>query len=142
MQSFDITGLSPYQQITVTITATNGGGTSERSNEASGRTHEAGRHYLLYLLVLLLCTCIDPGVVEIFNVTSISSNTSLVTWSPPMEPNGIITGYEVIYSVYGLDDESVVGPLANDTFTLNITNLSKLRIFYAFNRFYVQVYTL
>ena len=41
-QYYDITGLSPYQLITVTITATNGAGTSEPSNEVSGRTNEAG----------------------------------------------------------------------------------------------------
>ena len=42
MQSYNITGLTPYQNITVTVTATNGGGTSEPSNEVSDRTHEAG----------------------------------------------------------------------------------------------------
>ena len=42
VQFYNITGLSPYQLITVTITATNGAGTSEPSNEVSGRTHEAG----------------------------------------------------------------------------------------------------
>ena len=78
--------------------------------------------------MIILCTHLGPGVVEIFNVTSISSNTSLVTWSPPMEPNGIVTEYEVIYSVYGLDNKSVIGPLDNDTYTHNITNLSKLGI--------------
>ena len=42
IQYYNITGLSPHQLITVTITATNGAGTSEPSNEVSGRTHEAG----------------------------------------------------------------------------------------------------
>ena len=42
VQFYEITGMSPYQLITVTITATNGAGTSELSNEVSGRTHEAG----------------------------------------------------------------------------------------------------
>ena len=42
IQYYNITGLSPYQMITVTITATNGAGTSEPSNEVSGRTYEAG----------------------------------------------------------------------------------------------------
>ena len=42
VQYYNITGLSPYQLITVTITATNGAGISELSNEVSGRTHEAG----------------------------------------------------------------------------------------------------
>ena len=41
-QSYDITGLSPYQLVTVTITATNGGGTSNPSDEVSGRSSEEG----------------------------------------------------------------------------------------------------
>ena len=41
-QSYDITGLSPYQLVTVTITAINGVGTSDLSDEASGRSSEAG----------------------------------------------------------------------------------------------------
>ena len=42
VQFYNITGLRPYQPIRVTITATNGAGTSEPSNKVSGRTHEAG----------------------------------------------------------------------------------------------------
>ena len=42
VQFYAITGMSPYQLITLTITATNGAGTSEPSNEVSGRTAEAG----------------------------------------------------------------------------------------------------
>lgn len=69
---------------------------------------------------------IAPGVVEIIDVVSISTSASVVTWSPPIEPNGIITGYEVVYSVYGIDAESVVGSLDSDINILNITDLSKL----------------
>ena len=43
-QTFDITGLAPYQLVTVTITATNGGGTSVDSNEMTGRAGEIGNH--------------------------------------------------------------------------------------------------
>ena len=43
-QSFDITGLSPYQLVTVTITATNERGTSDLSDEVSGRSSEGGDH--------------------------------------------------------------------------------------------------
>ena len=46
MQSYDIAGLAPYQLVIVTITATNGGGTSGNSNEVTGRAAEAGK--LLY----------------------------------------------------------------------------------------------
>ena len=42
MQSYDITGLSPYQLVTVTITATNGGGTSDPSEGVSARSNEGG----------------------------------------------------------------------------------------------------
>ena len=34
--------MRPYQLITVTVTATNGGGSSEPSNEVTGRSLEAG----------------------------------------------------------------------------------------------------
>jgi len=37
-QSYDIAGLAPYQLVTVTITATNGGGTSGNSNPVTVRT--------------------------------------------------------------------------------------------------------
>ena len=43
-QSYDITGLSPYQLVTVTITATNGGGTSDLSDAVSGRSSEGGNY--------------------------------------------------------------------------------------------------
>ena len=54
VQHYNITGLSPYQLITVTITATNGAGTSEPSNELSGRTNEAGMIVLQFLLAITL----------------------------------------------------------------------------------------
>ena len=43
MQSYNITGLSPYQLITVTITATNGAGSSSSSNQVSSRTNILGK---------------------------------------------------------------------------------------------------
>ena len=54
VQYYDITGLSPYQLITVTITATNGAGTSEPSNEVSGRTNEAGTYDTIITFYILI----------------------------------------------------------------------------------------
>ena len=54
VQYYNITGLNPYQLITVTITATNGAGTGEPSNEVSVRTHEAGMITLSPLIVVNL----------------------------------------------------------------------------------------
>ena len=52
-QSFDITGLFPYQLVIVTITATNGGGTSDLSDAVSGRSSEGGNHiYLAYTKII------------------------------------------------------------------------------------------
>ena len=56
-QTYDITGLSPYQLVIVNITATNGGGTSDFSVAVSNRSCEAGdygtllksNYYLLFL---------------------------------------------------------------------------------------------
>ena len=70
---------------------------------------------------------IAPGVVKITDVFSISSSTSCVKWNPPTEPNGIITGYEIIYSVYGEIHESVIGLLESNINASNITNLGKLQ---------------
>jgi len=49
-QFYNITGLDPYQMVTVTITATTGGGTSNRSKEEFGRTSEAGKLVQCYSL--------------------------------------------------------------------------------------------
>ena len=59
MQSYNITGLSPYQEINVTITATNGGGTSQPSDGVSGRSSEDGIAYSLkdnHLMYYILLT--------------------------------------------------------------------------------------
>ena len=47
MLSYDITGLSPFQLVTVTVTATTGGGTSNPSDARNGRSSEAGDHKLI-----------------------------------------------------------------------------------------------
>ena len=59
------------------------------------------------------------------HVISTSINATIVTWNPPIEPNGVITRYEVVYSVYGLDTENIIGPLERDVYTINITGLGE-----------------
>ena len=46
IQSLNVTGLSPYQVITVTIAAINGAGMSNFSNQVSTRTRELGMSYM------------------------------------------------------------------------------------------------
>ena len=67
-----------------------------------------------------------PGIVKIVDVVSIFDTISLVTWNPPIQPNGIITGYEVIHSVYENTTSGISVSVTNSTNSLNITSLSKL----------------
>ena len=39
-----------------------------------------------------------PGPVESFTATTVSSSVILLSWTPPLSPNGRITGYSLIYS--------------------------------------------
>ena len=79
---------------------------------------------MLYFIKLYIA----PGVVEIFEVISTFSNGTVVIWNPPTEPNGIITGYEVMYSEYGGTSMNVIGPLESNVTTLDLTDLSKLNL--------------
>ena len=42
-----------------------------------------------------------PGVVSIIAIVGTSDTTTIVFWTPPSQPNGVITGYQIIYSLYG-----------------------------------------
>ena len=47
-------------------------------------------------------------------------------WSPPSQPNGIITGYQVIYSVYQIPSTKMISNMLDNTITeFFIENLSK-----------------
>ena len=59
-------------------------------------------------------------------MVSTFSNGTVVIWNPPIEPNGIITGYEVIYSEYGGTSMNAIGPLESNVTTTDLTDLSKL----------------
>ena len=65
--------------------------------------------------------------METIGIFILSDTTVIVTWDPPVQPNGIITGYEVKYSVYGdeTDNKSSILATANVS-SFNMTDLSKL----------------
>ena len=64
--------------------------------------------------------------MEIVVVVSISDTTAIVTWKPPIQPNGIIAGYEVIYSVYEDDNNNIAFPVSSNISSFNVTDLCKL----------------
>ena len=46
-----------------------------------------------------------------------------MSWSPPLQPNGVITSYQVIYSVYQSSATVTSEMLSNTTNTYTIRNL-------------------
>ena len=69
---------------------------------------------------------IVPGVVKV-SVTPLPANTKvLITWETPLQPNGVIVGYQVIYSVYNSDNTSMSGILNISVRNYTIMTLSKL----------------
>ena len=69
-----------------------------------------------------VCVYVVPGPVSNLSY-NITSNTSVVIiWSEPEEPNGVITGYDVVYGVYEEDNSTTVHVTE---FTLAIENLSE-----------------
>ena len=66
-----------------------------------------------------------PGIVEIVDVVSISDTTATVTWKPPTQPNGIITGYKVEHSLYENTSNAIGVSVASNINSLNMTNLGK-----------------
>ena len=55
---------------------------------------------------------------------NITSNTSaVIMWSEPEEPNGVITGYDVVYGVY---EEDISTTVNLKELKITIGNLSEL----------------
>ena len=76
----------------------------------------------IYCLIVL-------GMVKV-SVTPLPVNTKvLITWKTPLQPNGVIMGYQVIYSVYNSDNTSMSGILNITVRNYTIMTLSKLRSF-------------
>ena len=67
-----------------------------------------------------------PGVVEISAVTGTSHTTAVVFWTPPSQRNGVITGYQIIYSMYGNAANSMNQAVTRNEINFIITNLSEI----------------
>jgi len=73
-------------------------------------------HHIIYLA---------PGVVQ-FHTETISSNTEIIVmWSPPLQRNGVITSYEVIYQMYEDDTTTTHVTLKSTVKNYTIQNLSE-----------------
>ena len=80
------------------------------------------------LVAFLYKTYIAPGVVQ-FHLKRLNNTEVIVMWSPPLQPNGVITSYEVIHQMYEDDNSaSVHTRLESTDRSYFIQNLRKLRV--------------
>ena len=49
-----------------------------------------------------------PGPVSNLSYNITSNTSAVIMWSEPEEPNGVITGYDVVYGVYEEDNSTTV----------------------------------
>ncbi|KAM8798404.1 protein sidekick-1 [Eudromia elegans] len=67
-----------------------------------------------------------PGAVGHLSFTEILDTSLKVSWQEPLEKNGIITGYQISWEVYGRNETRLARTLTNTTLEYKITGLSSL----------------
>ena len=55
-----------------------------------------------------VCVYVVPGPVSNLSYNIISTTSAVIMWSEPEEPNGVITGYDVVYGLYEEDNSTTV----------------------------------
>lgn len=63
-----------------------------------------------------------PNVAHNLTARNISSETLLVTWSPPSDPNGVITGYELTWQMIENDKRKKI-----DNAPIDKTNIDPVK---------------
>ncbi|XP_044931098.1 protein sidekick-1 isoform X2 [Mustela putorius furo] len=67
-----------------------------------------------------------PGAVGHLSFTEILDTSLKVSWQEPLERNGVITGYQVSWEVYGRNGSRLTHSLSNTTHEYKIKGLSSL----------------
>uniref|UniRef100_A0A3Q3WMI8 Neural cell adhesion molecule L1-like protein n=1 Tax=Mola mola TaxID=94237 RepID=A0A3Q3WMI8_MOLML len=93
-----VPGLTPFSEYSLIVMTFNGRGNSPGSHPVNFKTPEG-----------------VPEKNTVFRVTDVQKHTVSLVWSPPLEPNGILTGYLLEYQ---LINDTEVGPLQ----TMDISN--------------------
>uniref|UniRef100_A0A672NTP8 Cell adhesion molecule L1-like b n=1 Tax=Sinocyclocheilus grahami TaxID=75366 RepID=A0A672NTP8_SINGR len=93
-----VTGLKPFSEYSLIVMAFNSRGNGPGSHPVSFKTPEG-----------------VPGQVSAFSVTNIQKHKVTLTWSPPVDTNGLIIGYILQYQL--INDTEELGSLT----TLNIS---------------------
>ncbi|XP_035799869.2 neural cell adhesion molecule L1-like protein isoform X8 [Amphiprion ocellaris] len=94
-----VPGLTPFSEYSLIVMTFNGRGNGPGSHPVNFKTPEG-----------------VPEKNPVFRVTDVQRHTVSLVWDPPMEPNGILTGYLLEYQL--INDTEEVGPLQ----TIDISN--------------------
>ena len=65
-----------------------------------------------------------PSVPDNVNVIAQSSTMLQVTWFPPLDPNGVITGYNITWKLIKDDNNNTVESVLNVSTPLNSSSRS------------------
>jgi hypothetical protein len=94
-RNYVYSGLTPYQSVSVCVSANTSVGEGPKSQPVTARTRESA-----------------PSEVESYEVVVLSEASFNVSWNPPRLPNGVLTGYQlaVIDLVLGRGSPITVSP--------------------------------
>ncbi|XP_067360881.1 neural cell adhesion molecule L1-like protein isoform X5 [Channa argus] len=100
-----VPGLTPFSEYSLIVMTFNGRGNGPGSHPVNFKTQEG-----------------VPEKNPVFRVTDVQKHTVSLAWAPPVEPNGILTGYLLEYQLsvrrVEFNDTEEVGPLQ----TVDISN--------------------
>lgn len=94
-----VSGLRPFSEYSLIVMVFNGRGNGPGSHAVTFRTHEG-----------------VPDQISVLRITDVRKHSVSLSWSPPVEPNGVLTGYLLQYQL--INDTEEVGPLL----TVNISD--------------------
>ena len=99
------------------------------------RTTSIGRVYTVctvYNNVHISSYYVAPGIVQFHIQTTLNNTEVIVMWRPPLQPNGVITSYEVMYQIYEHDYTTAVHTRLESTDrSYTIKNLGKCMEMYS-----------
>ncbi|XP_063127931.1 protein sidekick-1 isoform X2 [Rattus norvegicus] len=104
-----VTDLIIWTQYEIQVAAYNGAGLGVFSRAVTEYTLQGG-----------------PGAVGHLSFTEILDTSLKVSWQEPLERNGIITGYQISWEVYGRNDSRLTHTLNSTTHEYKIQGLSSL----------------
>nr|XP_055068638.1 neural cell adhesion molecule L1-like protein isoform X2 [Misgurnus anguillicaudatus] len=99
-----VTGLRPFSEYSLIVMAFNGRGNGPGSHPVSFKTPEG-----------------VPGQVASFRATNIQKHKVTLTWSPPIDANGVLIGYVLQYQL--INDTEEVGPLMTQNISADSNKL-------------------